>query len=304
MSAIGDFQNPFINRRDDYAALTGLANFGRFRASTYNPLLAQKAVIDPATKQNRASVRAQKLAGRFTANGFNPNAYTKPRNALEIAMGSLAQDIQNITGRACMWDENGYMAYEIRDKYNNVSFSTNLTRLKRALMKGFPNDDGPAIVGLPPQASKATMVVATNRHWGVVIAWHKLLNAAKSYSPEYRARSNNENFARFAAKRVQGLTNRLYYLANNEAALAEYQAKATRTIDKVTNRYNNRLALINDIVNSLTPEARQAAAQQGAAQELAQGQGNNQANIIVNDAAANEAMVDEAALNQPAPRNT
>lgn len=216
-------------------SFSGNTGIGRLRQG-------QDPQYKAALQQQRAAVQKAK----FSYNGVSDNMFNAPIGNISTAMNDLAS-ILGQNGVSVMYDGNGYFGYQVNDKNGNSTYSTNLTRLRRAFA-GLNIGDGPDI------NVTTNVPFSKNRMWTAVIAWHKFLNASRGYNSKYRSQGIEGAYSNMVRKSRSNLQKTFVSLAQPGAleqkydqlkrGLANTQAKYDQRFRRLEYVSNNRNQLI------------------------------------------------------------
>jgi len=244
------FANPFQN--DQYERFTGFPLRQSFNGIDRVPAL-KGATLKPDVIKKMMTKKAEKNRDKFTKEpeNFGDTEYFKPQVNLEFAIKEVSYLIRTMVGGDVKMHKDGYIGYKVIDAKDNIYYSTNLQRIRKAIRLRTQAPEvigkGPMIQMDVPDTVGYAQAIATNRCWGVVISWHKLLRSSLAYDDKYRSKTLDENFTVLQRKKQANLTRRIYTLSigNN---LNEYAQKIQNGVERNNKRAKDKLDFITDLV--------------------------------------------------------
>lgn len=195
----------------------------------------------------RATKRAVSSNQRFQSGmwDYSDNNWYSMKGNIAGAMGQLSEMFAAM-GLTVMFDNKGYFAYKVVDKDNNSMFSTNLNRVKRYIRTG--KDDPTATSRL--NINNARKNILYSPAWGVVINWHKLLNASRTFG-----KKGGENLDSLMQKSEINQLKNLYvkaaYFKQFPDEFNNYATRNQNAAANYTNRQNARLERMKRAVSGI-----------------------------------------------------
>lgn len=203
-----------------------------------------RAGIVADNQRKRALTQVQRFTGSGASNSFGGigsygNSINNSMNTIQTAFNNLANALDQLNINY-MFDNAGYFAFKTTDNKGNLTFSTNLSRLRKQLRQS------------------GNKVLSTNRVWSPCIAWHKFLNVGTYYAPKYSNMSMDDAYQSSVRSRAKNVQKKIVYYAKNPDklaikvnSLADSRAKLLARYDGYANFYGaistNSAAVLNAI---------------------------------------------------------